>query len=454
MTKHNNKNTATIVLAAGLGTRMKSALPKVLHPLAGRPMIQHLLGTLSDTGIDRVIVVTSDGADDVATAVAPNPTVVQKEQLGTGHAALQAADKLAGFDGDVLIMFGADPLITSETINALLARRRDGAAIAVLGFRPDDPGFYGRLIIGADGDLEGIIEARDATPEQLAGDLCNSGIMAVDGTCLFDLLGRVGNDNAKSEYYLTDIVSLARADGQRCVIMEADDPSELIGVDSRADLAQAEAVIQARLRASAMDAGATLIGPETVFLSFDTVLGKDVTIGPNVVFALGVTVGDNVTIRPFCHLEGATIADGAIVGPFARLRPGADIGTDVRVGNFVEIKNAQLESGAKVNHLTYVGDARVGAGANGGAGTITCNYDGFGKHRTDIGTGAFIGSNTALVAPVRIGDGAIVGAGSTIAKDVAANSLAVTRASQRQIDGWAETFRDKKSSEKTKKNKA
>lgn len=454
MTKHNNKNTATIVLAAGLGTRMKSALPKVLHPLAGRPMIQHLLGTLSDNGIDRVIVVTSDGADDVATAVAPNPTVVQKEQLGTGHAALQAADKLAGFDGDVLIMFGADPLITSETINALLARRRDGAAIAVLGFRPDDPGLYGRLIIGADGDLEGIIEARDATPEQLAGDLCNSGIMAVDGTCLFDLLGRVGNDNAKSEYYLTDIVSLARADGRRCVIMEADDPSELIGVDSRADLAQAEAVIQARLRASAMDAGATLIGPETVFLSFDTVLGKDVTIGPNVVFAPGVTVGDNVTIRPFCHLEGATIADGAIVGPFARLRPGADIGTDVRVGNFVEIKNAQLESGAKVNHLTYVGDARVGAGANVGAGTITCNYDGFGKHRTDIGTGAFIGSNTALVAPVRIGDGAIVGAGSTITKDVAANSLAVTRASQRQIDGWAETFRDKKSSEKTKKNKA
>ena len=454
MTKHNNKNTATIVLAAGLGTRMKSALPKVLHPLAGRPMIQHLLGTLSDTGIDRVIVVTSDGADDVATAVAPNPTVVQKEQLGTGHAALQAADKLAGFDGDVLIMFGADPLITSETINALLARRRDGAAIAVLGFRPDDPSLYGRLIIGADGDLEGIIEARDATPEQLAGDLCNSGIMAVDGTCLFDLLGRVGNDNAKSEYYLTDIVSLARADGQRCVIMEADDPSGLIGVDSRADLAQAEAVIQARLRASAMDAGATLIGQETVFLSFDTVLGRDVTIGPNVVFAPGVTVGDNVTIRPFCHLEGATIADGAIVGPFARLRPGADIGTDVRVGNFVEIKNAQLESGAKVNHLTYVGDARVGAGANIGAGTITCNYDGFGKHRTDIGTGAFIGSNTALVAPVRIGDGAIVGAGSTIAKDVAANSLAVTRASQRQIDGWAETFRDKKSSEKTKKNKA
>lgn len=454
MTKHNNKNTATIVLAAGLGTRMKSALPKVLHPLAGRPMIQHLLGTLSDTGIDRVIVVTSDGADDVATAVAPNPTVVQKEQLGTGHAALQAADKLAGFDGDVLIMFGADPLITSETINALLARRRDGAAIAVLGFRPDDPSLYGRLIIGADGDLEGIIEARDATPEQLAGDLCNSGIMAVDGTCLFDLLGRVGNDNAKSEYYLTDIVSLARADGQRCVIMEADDPSGLIGVDSRADLAQAEAVIQARLRASAMDAGATLIGQETVFLSFDTVLGKDVTIGPNVVFAPGVTVGDNVTIRPFCHLEGATIADGAIVGPFARLRPGADIGTDVSVGNFVEIKNAQLESGAKVNHLTYVGDARVGAGANIGAGTITCNYDGFGKHRTDIGTGAFIGSNTALVAPVRIGDGAIVGAGSTIAKDVAANSLAVTRASQRQIDGWAETFRDKKSSEKTKKNKA
>jgi len=436
---------AAIVLAAGLGTRMKSTLAKVLHPLAGRPMITHLLDTLSTLALENIVVVTSDGADGVAAAVAPHPTAVQAEQLGTGHAVLQAADTLGGFNGDILVLFGGDPLITAATMESLLDRRHrdDKPAVAVLGFRPDDPGLYGRLIADDDGNLEAIVEARDATPEQLAGDLCNSGVMAIDGSKLFELLGRVGNDNAKGEYYLTDIVGLARADGLTCAAVEATDPSELIGVDTRADLARAEAVLQDRLRAQAMENGATLIGPETIFFSFDTKLGRDVTVGPNVVFAPGVHVGDNVTIRPFCHLEGATVAPGAIIGPYARLRPGAAIGEDVRIGNFVEVKNAQFEPGAKANHLSYIGDSRVGAGANIGAGTITCNYDGFNKHKTDIGAGAFIGSNTALVAPVTIGDGAIVGAGSAIAKDVAADSLAVTRAPQKQLTGWAAKFRGK-----------
>ncbi len=458
MSKHPNEKTpaAAIVLAAGMGTRMKSALAKVLHPIAGRPMIQHLLATLDELNLEKIVVVTSAGADEVKAAVAPHPSAVQAEQLGTGHAVLQAAGALPGFDGDVLIVFGGDPLITGETISRLLARRReaDDPAVVVLGFRPPDPGLYGRLIVDADGTLTEIVEARDATPDQLASNLCNSGVMAVDGARLFDLLGRVGNDNAKGEYYLTDIVRLARADGAGCVVIEAADPEELTGIDTRADLARAEAIVQDRLRARAMDGGATLIAPETVFLSHDTVLGQDVTVGPNVVFAPGVRVGNNVTIRPFCHLEGATIADGAVIGPFARIRPGADIGRDVRVGNFVEVKNAKLETGAKVNHLSYVGDARVGPGANVGAGTITCNYDGFGKHFTDIGAGAFIGSNTALVAPVTIGDGAIVGAGSVISKDVAADALAVTRAAQKQADGWATSFRDKKTAEKSRNKKA
>jgi len=450
-----NPPAAAIVLAAGLGTRMKSSLPKVLHPVCGRPMIQHLLETLEGLELREIVVVTSEDADAVTAAVAPHPTVVQAEQLGTGHAVLQTADRLRDFGGDILILFGADPLVTEETIRRLLDRRRqaDDPAVVVLGFRPDDPGLYGRLITDAKGNLTEIVEARDATAEQLAEGLCNSGVMAVDGTALFDLLAKVENDNAKGEYYLTDIVALARAEGWVTAAVEATDALELTGVDSRADLARAEAVLQDRLRARAMADGATLVAPETVFLSFDTKLGRDVTIGPNVVFAPGVTVGDNVTIRPFCHLEGATIEVGAVVGPFARIRPGAEIGPDARVGNFVEIKNAQLETGAKVNHLTYVGDARVGTGANVGAGTITCNYDGFAKHITDIGAGAFIGSNTALVAPVKVGAGAIVGAGSVISRDVDADALAVTRAAQKQIDGLAVKYRKTRAAKKKKKQK-
>ncbi|MEK9723818.1 MAG: bifunctional UDP-N-acetylglucosamine diphosphorylase/glucosamine-1-phosphate N-acetyltransferase GlmU [Rhodospirillaceae bacterium] len=450
---HDTAPAAAIVLAAGLGTRMKSTLPKVLHPLGGRPMLQHLLATLDTLGLDRCVVVTGAGQDAVAAAAQPHPTVEQAEQLGTGHAVLQAAPALEGFAGDVLILFGADPLITSATMLRLLARRReaDSPSVVVLGFRPEDPGLYGRLMVDADGQLIGIVEARDATPEQLNVTLCNSGVMAIDGTRLFDLLSRVDNANAKGEYYLTDIVAVARADGLGCAVIEAEDAAELTGIDTRADLARAEAILQDRLRARAMDNGANLVAPETVFLSHDTVLGRDVTVGPNVVFAPGVTVGDNVTIRPFCHLEGASVADGAVVGPFARLRPGAEVGSDAHVGNFVEIKNAALGRGAKANHLTYIGDATVGDGANVGAGTITCNYDGFGKYRTEIGAGAFIGSNTALVAPVTVGAGAIVGAGSVIAKNVAADALAVTRAAHDERDGWAAKFRARKSAANKKK---
>ena len=447
---------AAIVLAAGLGTRMKSDLPKVLHPIAGRPMIQHLLASVSTLEPERVVVVISNGADNVRASIQPHPVAVQAEQRGTGHAVLQAAQQMTGFKGDVLILFGGDPLITPETMQRLLDRRRgdDDPAVVVLGFRPPNPGLYGRLIVDGAGHLEAIVEAVDATPEQLATNLCNSGVMAVDGKCLFDILGRVGNDNAKGEYYLTDIVAIANGDGANCAVIEAQDPDELTGIDTRADLAAAEAIAQKRLRQLAMANGATLTAPETVFFSHDTILGRDVVVGPNVVFAPDVTVGDNVTIRPFCHLEGTKVSDGVTIGPFARLRPGADIGDGVHIGNFVEIKNATLESGAKVNHLTYVGDARVGAGANVGAGTITCNYDGFFKHQTDIGAGAFIGSNTALIAPVKVGDGAIVGAGSVIAKDVPANALAVTRAAQKQMNGWAKKFRAKKAADTKNKSKA
>jgi bifunctional UDP-N-acetylglucosamine pyrophosphorylase/glucosamine-1-phosphate N-acetyltransferase len=317
----------------------------------------------------------------------------------------------------------------------------------VLGFRPPDPGAYGRLIVDGKGHLQAVIEAKDATPDQLAVDLCNSGVMAIDGARLFGLLDRVGRDNAKGEYYLTDIVDIARADGFACRVVEGSE-EEFIGINSRADLAVAEHIVQNRLRERVMADGATLIDPATIFFSCDTRLGRDVTVGPYVVFGPGVRAGDNVEIRPFCHLEQVTIDDGALIGPFARLRPGAKIGPGVHVGNFVEIKNASVEEGAKVNHLTYIGDARVGAGANVGAGTITCNYDGFFKDFTDIGAGAFIGSNTSLVAPVKIGDGAITGAGSVIARDVSADSLALTRGPYTEKPNWARAFRDRRGKEK------
>ncbi len=445
---------AVIVLAAGMGTRMKSALPKVMHPLAGRPMINHLLDTVSALAPERVAVVVGPGMDQVARAVAPHPTVVQAERLGTGHAVAQARDLLAGFDGTVLVLYGDTPLITLPTLQAMLECRREAPqpAVVVLGFRPDDPGEYGRLAVGPDG-LSAIVEYKDATPQQRAITLCNSGVMAVDGVRLFDLVGRLGNQNAKGEYYLTDIVALARADGAACGYVEGR-ADELLGINARAELAVAEILVQQRLRGAAMAGGATLTDPASVHFSWDTRLGRDVSIAPQVFFGPGVTVGDGVEIRSFCHLEGVSVAEGAIIGPFARLRPGAAIGEGVHIGNFVEIKNAVVEAGAKVNHLTYVGDARIGAAANIGAGTITCNYDGFNKSFTDIGAGAFVGSNTSLVAPVKVGDGAVIGAGSVITKEVAAGALAVARGSQMELAGWAERFRERKRAERAAKNKA
>lgn len=448
------QKTAAIVLAAGLGTRMKSARPKVLHRVAGRPMVLHLMETLARFAPERTVVVIGNAMEAVAEAVAPHPTVIQEPRLGTAHAVLAAGDAMAGFAGDVLILYGDTPLIRPETLEAMLAARHldPQPAVVVLGFRPTDPTDYGRLIVNADGGLEAIVEAKEATTEELAIGLCNSGVMAIDGARLFGWLKKIGNANAKGEYYLTDIVALARADGAACAFVEAE-PEELLGVNSRADLAAAEAVVQGRLRARAMAEGATLIDPASVFFSADTRLGRDVTIGPNVVFGPGVTVGDGVEIHAFSHIEGASIAAGARVGPFARLRPGARIAEDAHIGNFVEIKNASVEAGAKVNHLTYVGDARIGAKANIGAGTITCNYDGFFKDHTDIGAGAFIGSNTALVAPVKVGDGAIVGAGSVITRDVPADALAVTRAELTTIGGWAKRFRERRAAEKAAKQK-
>ncbi|MBF0248962.1 MAG: bifunctional UDP-N-acetylglucosamine diphosphorylase/glucosamine-1-phosphate N-acetyltransferase GlmU [Alphaproteobacteria bacterium] len=452
------KKTAAIVLAAGLGTRMKSKLPKVMHPVAGHPMVNHLLDTLGRMHVDKVVVVIGPDMPELEAAVAPHPTVVQHERLGTGHAVRVGLDALGPFKGDVLVLYGDTPLITERTLNAMLEARepvegRPAPAVVVLGFTPEDPAAYGRLVVDEeDGELLAIVEFNDASPEERAIDLCNSGVMCFDGGLVEQLVARIGNDNAKGEYYLTDAVHLAREDGFACAAVEGDE-EELIGVNSRAELAMVETLIQDRLREKAMKNGCTLIDPSTVYFSYDTKIGKDVVVEPGVFFGPGVTVKDDVTIKAYSHIEGAVVKSGAVVGPYARLRPGADIGKDARVGNFVEIKNAEVEDGAKVNHLTYIGDATVGAKANGGAGTITCNYDGFLKSRTVIGRGAFIGSNTALVAPVSIGDGAIVGAGSTITRDVDENAIVTTRAEQKQARGAAESYPERKRAEKEKRQK-
>ncbi|MFZ1416017.1 MAG: bifunctional UDP-N-acetylglucosamine diphosphorylase/glucosamine-1-phosphate N-acetyltransferase GlmU [Defluviicoccus sp.] len=446
------EQTAVVILAAGLGTRMKSSVAKVMHPLAGRPMIRHLLNAVEQLAPQTCCVVIGAEMEAVARAVAPHPTVVQTERLGTGHAVLAAEPALAGFAGDVLIVYGDTPLISPATMQRMLEVKHahPRPAVVVLGFRPNDPGAYGRLIVDGSGRLQAIVEAKDASPEQLQIGLCNAGMMVVDGTKLFGLLRAIGTVNAKGEYYLTDVVTLAQAQGLACRVAEGCE-RELIGINSRADLARAEAFLQETLRGRAMRDGATLIDPSTVYFSADTQVGRDVTIGPSVFFGPGVTVGDRVEIRAFCHIEGAVIEAGAIVGPFSRLRPGAVVAEGAHVGNFVEIKNATVEEGAKVNHLTYIGDARIGAKANVGAGTITCNYDGYTKGFTDIGEGAFIGSNSSLVAPVKIGAGAIIGAGSVITRDVEADALALTRGPHLQRKGWGRAFRTRKDEEKRKK---
>ena len=434
---------AAIILAAGKGTRMKSDLHKVLHPIAGRPMLLHLIAAVAALKAERTVVVTGAGRAQVEAAVSPLgiATALQAEQLGTGHAVAQAEAALAGFDGDVLILYGDVPLVTSATMQAMIDRLNadDAPAIVVLGFRPADAAAYGR-VIATGGIIDKMVEYKDATEAERAVDLCNSGLMAVRSADLFSLLARVGNDNAAGEYYLPDVVMLAAADGRRSAVIETA-ADEVAGVNSRGELAGVEASWQATRRAQAMADGATLIAPETVWFAHDTELGRDVTIEPNVFFGPGVSVGDGATIHAFSHIEGATIGAKAEVGPFARLRPGAVLGEKSKVGNFVEMKKATLGAGAKVSHLTYLGDAEVGADANIGAGTITCNYDGFFKYKTVIGAGAFIGSNSALVAPVTIGAGAIVGAGSVITADVGADALALVRPPQMIKSGWAARFR-------------
>ncbi len=436
---------AAIVLAAGKGTRMKSDLHKVMHPVAGKPMLDHLLGGLAGMAPAHTVVVLGAGREQVEPLVAARGGIaaVQEEQLGTAHAVLQAENALAGFDGDVLILYGDTPLVSPATMTQMLDRLHapDAPAIVVVGFRPDDPLRYGRIIAGADGIIAKMVEYKDATEAERAIDLCNSGMMAVKAADLFALLKRVGNDNAAGEYYLPDIVMLAAADGRVSAVIEAE-AWQMAGVNSRVELAAVEAEWQRRRRIAAMDAGVTLIAPETVWFAHDTAVGRDTVVGPNVVFGPGVEIGERVTIHAFSHIEGARVEPGAEIGPYARLRPGAEIGEGAKVGNFVELKKARLGAGAKANHLSYIGDAQVGAGANIGAGTITCNYDGFGKYSTVIGKGAFIGSNSALVAPVKIGDGALIGAGSVITRDVAGDAIAIARGEQVEKPGRAARFRE------------
>lgn len=433
-----------IILAAGQGTRMKSGAPKVLHPVAGLPMLTHAMNAAAAAGPGSLAVVVSPGADAIAEAARKaHPGArffVQDPPLGTAHAVQAARDAFAGFDGDVLVLFGDNPLMTVGALSRLRRVLCGDADLALLGFVAADPTGYGRLIRDAAGAVTAIREENDASPEERAITLCNSGVMGFRAGTLPALIDRIGCANAKGEYYLTDAVALAAADGLRVAAIACPE-SEVLGVNDRIQLAAAEALMQQRLRAAAMAGGVTMLAPETVTLSWDTRLGQDVVIEPSVFFGPGVVVENNVRIRAFCHIENARIREGAVVGPFARLRPGADVGDGAHIGNFVEIKNTRVEQGAKVNHLAYVGDARVGAGANIGAGAITCNYDGFAKHHTDIGAGAFVGSNCALVAPVKIGAGAYVGSGSVITRDVAPDALAVERTAQKELPGWAARIR-------------
>jgi bifunctional UDP-N-acetylglucosamine pyrophosphorylase/glucosamine-1-phosphate N-acetyltransferase len=431
---------AAIVLAAGSGTRMKSDLHKVLHPIAGKPMLHHLADTLGALGVERTVVVVGARKEQVAASLADRDIIIaeQTEQLGTGHAVRQAHDALKGFSGDVLILYGDVPLVSAETMQAMVDRLRfgDDPRCVVLGFRPDDPAAYGRIVADGIGTIEKMVEYKDASEAERAVTLCNSGLMAARATDLFVLLDQIGNDNAAGEYYLPDIVMLP---GQKSAVIETG-AGEVAGVNSRAELARVEADWQQLRRAQAMADGATLIAPETVFFAHDTVLGRDVTVEPNVVFGPGVTIEDGAVIHAFSHLEGAHVKGGCSVGPYARLRPGSIMEEGAKVGNFVEMKKTVLGKGAKANHLTYLGDATVGAGANIGAGTITCNYDGWFKHKTEIGDGAFIGSNSALIAPVRIGRGAIVAAGSAVSRDVGDGDLRLVRGEQLVKPGWADRF--------------
>ncbi|MGI8610703.1 MAG: bifunctional UDP-N-acetylglucosamine diphosphorylase/glucosamine-1-phosphate N-acetyltransferase GlmU [Sphingomicrobium sp.] len=442
---------AVVILAAGQGTRMRSDMHKVLHPIAGRPLLLHLLDRVDGLGAQKRVVVVGKGRDQVEEALDGHDVTVahQAQQKGTAHAVQQAGGALNGYDGAVLILYADTPFVEAETLRKMLDRLAgdDGPGVVVMASRPDDPKAYGRIILGEGDRIAKMVEYRDAGEEERAVRLCNSGMMALRSSDLFRWLDKVGNDNAAGEYYLPDVVNIAAAEGREAVVIEGD-PYETAGVNSRAELAHLELEWQRRRREQVLEEGATLIDPESVWFAFDTKLGRDVTVEPHVVFGPEVEVADGAYIKAFSHIEGAVIGARASVGPFARIRPGTRLGPGSRVGNFVELKKARVGSGAKVNHLSYVGDSTVGEDANIGAGTITCNYDGFDKHETVIGAGAFIGSNSALVAPVTIGEGAVVGAGSVITKDVAPHSLAVERNEQRGIAGWAKRFRAAKASKK------
>ncbi len=439
-----------VILAAGEGTRMASNTPKVLHRIGGQPLIAHVLATVRGAGIGPVAVVVGPGRDDVAKAVresAPKASIfIQKERRGTAHAVLAARDALKR--GDLLVMFGDTPLVRPRTITALLDALKD-SAIAVLGFRPADPKGYGRLVMEG-GNLVSIVEDRDASDEQKKIGLCNAGLVVFSGEHALKLIERIKDNNTKKEFYLTDAIALARADGLKISVREAGE-EEVMGINDKSQLAEAEAVLQKRLREAAMKSGASLVAPDTVFLSADTRLAKDVVVEPYVVFGPGVIVEEGATIRSFSHLEGAHVGKNASVGPYARLRPGARLGEDVKIGNFVEVKASEFGKGSKANHLAYVGDATLGKDVNIGAGTITCNYDGYDKHKTIIGDGAFIGTNSSLVAPLKIEKGGYVASGSVITQNVPADALGVARAKQANKKGWAKNYRALKSKGKTGK---
>lgn len=444
---------AAIILAAGKGTRMKSDLHKVLHSIAGKPMLMHLLDTVALMGMNRIVVVAGDRREQLDKALEGRDvtTALQDPQLGTAHAALQAKSALEGFSGNILVCFGDVPMVRSETIERLNGALEDGAKVAVLGFKPEDGLAYGRIIADDDGTVRKMVEFKDAKQREKKTRMCNSGLLIAHSEDLWPLLEAVDNDNAAGEYYLPDVATGAIARGDKVAVIECE-PDEVAGINSRAELAEAEGRWQAVRRAQAMAEGATLKAPETVFFSHDTKLGRDVTVDPHVVFGPGVRVADGVHIKAYTHLEGAELASGAQVGPFARLRPGAVMQENSFVGNFVEMKKATLGPGAKASHLSYIGDATVGKDANIGAGTITCNYDGYFKYQTVIGDRAFIGSNSALIAPVTIGDDAIVAAGSAVSRDVGAGDLRMVRAEQLVKQGWADRFHDtmkkKKASQK------
>ncbi len=436
---------AAVILAAGKGTRMKSGLHKVLHPIAGRPMLHHLLATVDALSPAKKVVVVGAGREQLDEALHDQTeTCLQEPQLGTGHAVQQAERKLEGFKGDVLVLYGDVPFVRGETMQAMLDRlhAEDTPKVVVLGFEPDEAAHYGRVLADSDGRIAKMVEFKDASEAERGCRLCNSGLMAARAEDMFDLLRRVGNDNSQGEYYLPDIVNIAIADGENCAAVTTNDANEVAGINSRGELAAAEALWQAEQRQHWMAEGVTLRAPETVYFSWDTELSSDVTIDPHVVFGPGVKVASGAHIKSFSHVEGATVGEGAQVGPFARLRPGAVLEANAFVGNFVEMKQAVLGEGAKASHLTYLGDAEVGAGANIGAGTITCNYDGYFKHKTKIGERAFIGSNSALIAPVTIGKDAIVAAGSAVSSDVGDGDLRMVRGEQIVKPGWADRFHD------------